>query len=156
MSAEGATARDPRILVFSTNGISDPGIDLAGSAHMNYPPGVTVIGVPCSSGVRPDWLVHAIEKGFDGVFVAADGGDCALVPDCTARTAWAMERAQQMLFRAWQGPAQAQDGRDLLRLRGAVRQSHEAVRRHLTQIVRTTWTTTHSSWAAASPECSPP
>jgi coenzyme F420-reducing hydrogenase delta subunit len=92
-----AAARDPRILVFSTNPISDPGIDLAGSAHLNYSPGVTVISVPCSSGVRPDWLVRAIEKGFDGVFVAADGGDCALVPDCTARTASAVERAQQKL-----------------------------------------------------------
>jgi coenzyme F420-reducing hydrogenase delta subunit len=97
MSADGSVPRDPRILVFSTNPISDPGIDLAGSAHLNYSPGVTVISVPCSSGVRPSWLVHAIEAGFDGVFVAADGGDCALVPDCTARTASAVERAQQTL-----------------------------------------------------------
>jgi F420-non-reducing hydrogenase iron-sulfur subunit len=94
---DSAAPSDPRILVFSTNPISDPGIDLAGSAHLNYSPGVTVISVPCSSGVRPDWLVHAIEKGFDGVFVAADGGDCALVPDCTARTAAAVERAQKTL-----------------------------------------------------------
>ncbi len=92
-----AAPSDPRILVFSTNPISDPGIDLAGSAHLNYSPGVTVISVPCSSGIRPDWLVRAIEKGFDGVFVAADGGDCALVPDCTARTAAAVERAQKKL-----------------------------------------------------------
>ena len=97
MTPDAAKPRDPRILVFSTNPISDPGIDLAGSAHLNYSPGVTVIAVPCSSGVRPDWLVHAIESGFDGVFVAADGGDCALVPDCTARTASAVERAQQTL-----------------------------------------------------------
>jgi len=97
MAAVGTTPRDPRILVFSTNPISDPGIDLAGSAHLNYSPGVTVISVPCSSGVRPDWLVHAVEKGFDGVFVAADGGDCALVPDCTAKTAAAVERAQKTL-----------------------------------------------------------
>lgn len=97
MSAAAAMARDPRILVFSTNPISDPGIDLAGSAHLAYSPGVTVISVPCSSGVRPSWLVRAIESGFDGVFVAADGGDCALVPDCTARTASSVERAQKAL-----------------------------------------------------------
>lgn len=97
MAAVETTAREPRILVFSTNPISDPGIDLAGSAHLNYSAGVTVISVPCSSGVRPDWLVRAVEKGFDGVFVAADGGDCALVPDCTAKTAAAVGRAQKML-----------------------------------------------------------
>ena len=36
----------PQILVFSTNNISDPGIDLAGSSHMHYSPGVKVIGLP--------------------------------------------------------------------------------------------------------------
>jgi len=43
----------PRILVFSTNNISDPGIDLAGSAHLHYSPGVRVIAMPCTSGIRP-------------------------------------------------------------------------------------------------------
>jgi coenzyme F420-reducing hydrogenase delta subunit len=83
--------------VFSTNGISDPGIDLAGSAHLAYSPAVSVINVPCSSGIHPDWMVHAVQAGFAGVFVAADGGDCALIPDCTARTARNVERAQALL-----------------------------------------------------------
>ena len=72
----------PRILVFSTNTISDPGIDLAGSAHMHYSPGVNVIGLPCTSGIRPSWIVRALEVGFDGVFVASDGDECAYLPDC--------------------------------------------------------------------------
>jgi coenzyme F420-reducing hydrogenase delta subunit len=69
-----------------------------------------VIGAPCSAGVNPKWLVHAIETGFDGVFVAADGGDCALVPDCTAKTAWAVERAQQMLSERGQDPRRLKMG----------------------------------------------
>ena len=68
---------DPKILVISTNNISDPGIDLAGGSHMPYSPSVMVISVPCSSGIRPNWVLHAIETGFDGVFIAADGTDCA-------------------------------------------------------------------------------
>ncbi len=87
----------PKVLVFSTNGISDPGIDLAGSQHMSYSPSVKVISLPCSSGIHPAWIVHAIEAGFDGVFIAADGGDCALLPDCTERTARIAERAQATL-----------------------------------------------------------
>jgi F420-non-reducing hydrogenase iron-sulfur subunit len=87
----------PRILVFSTNSISDPGIDLAGSAHMHYSPGVVTIPVPCSSGIRPSWVLHAIEAGFDGVFIAADGTDCAYVPDCTARTGKVVAQAQRLL-----------------------------------------------------------
>ncbi len=87
----------PRILVFSTNAISDPGIDLAGSAHMHYSPGVVTVPVPCSSGIRPGWVLHAVEAGFDGVFIAADGSDCAYVPDCTARTGKVVAEAQKLL-----------------------------------------------------------
>ncbi|MGQ9918270.1 MAG: hydrogenase iron-sulfur subunit [Bryobacteraceae bacterium] len=84
-------------MVFSTNSISDPGIDLAGSAHMHYSPGVVTIPVPCSSGIRPSWILHAIEAGFDGVFIAADGTDCAYVSDCTTRTGKVVAKAQKLL-----------------------------------------------------------
>jgi len=87
----------PRILVFSTNSISDIGIDLAGSSHMHYPPSAVVLPVPCSSGIKPEWILHALRKGFDGVFVAADGTDCPFLSDCTGRTAKICERGQQML-----------------------------------------------------------
>ena len=90
-------AQGARILAFSTNTISDPGIDLAGSSHMHYPPSVVVIPVPCSSGIRPDWILHALKQGFDGVFVAADGTDCAYLPDCTTRTGEVVRRAQALL-----------------------------------------------------------
>ncbi|HLB44179.1 MAG TPA: hydrogenase iron-sulfur subunit [Candidatus Limnocylindrales bacterium] len=86
-----------RILVFSTNTISDPGIDLAGSSHMSYSPGVMVISLPCTSGIRPSWIVHAIERGFDGVFIASDGDECAYLPDCSERASHIVAEAQQML-----------------------------------------------------------
>jgi F420-non-reducing hydrogenase iron-sulfur subunit len=87
----------PRILVFSTNNISDPGIDLAGSSHMHYSPGVRVIGLPCTSGVRPSWIVHALESGFDGVFIASDGDECAYLPDCAERSSHNVGKAQAKL-----------------------------------------------------------
>jgi coenzyme F420-reducing hydrogenase delta subunit len=89
--------RDPKILVFSTNIISDPGIDLAGSSHMHYPPSVLVIPVPCSSGIKPSWVLHALQKGFDGVFIAADGTDCPYVTDCGERTARIVGEAQELI-----------------------------------------------------------
>ena len=85
----------PRILVFATNNISDPGIDLAGSRHLHYPPTVSTITVPCSSGIRPGWIVHAFERGFDGVFIASDGEECAYLPDCSQRSARIAATAQQ-------------------------------------------------------------
>ncbi len=84
----------PRILVFSTNNISDPGIDLAGSSHMHYSPGVDVIGLPCTSGIRPAWILHALQTGFDGVFVASDGDECAYLPDCAERSSRIMSQSQ--------------------------------------------------------------
>lgn len=86
-----------KVLVFSTSAISDLGIDMAGSAHMHYSTSVQVIPLPCSSGIKPAWIVHALEKGYDGVFVAACGGDCAYLSDCTSRTSALLEKAQDML-----------------------------------------------------------
>jgi coenzyme F420-reducing hydrogenase delta subunit len=91
------TGWEPRILVFSTNNISDPGIDLAGSSHMAYSPSVLVVAVPCSSGIKPSWVLHALKAGFDGVFIAADGSDCAYLADCTKRTGEVVQRAQALL-----------------------------------------------------------
>ena len=86
----------PRILVFSTNTISDPGIDLAGSSHLHYPPTVMTISLPCTSGIRPGWILHAFEHGFDGVFVASDGDECAYLHDCSARSARIVAEAQAL------------------------------------------------------------
>ncbi len=94
MAAEEA---DLKILVFSTETISDPGIDYAGSAHLPYSPAALVVHVPCSSGIRPAWVLRALRQGFDGVFIAADGSDCAYLPDCTRRTGDLVGRAQALL-----------------------------------------------------------
>ncbi len=87
----------PKILVFSTNNISDPGVDLAGSSHLHYSPKVVVISLPCTSGIKPDWVFYAVRQGFDGVFIAADGEECAYLPDCSERTAKIMADAQALL-----------------------------------------------------------
>ena len=92
-----AVAESARVLVFSTNGISDPGIDLAGSLHMHYSPEVVVISLPCTSAVRPSWILFALEQGFDGVFIASDGEECAYLSDCAKRSAQIMNRALDLL-----------------------------------------------------------
>ena len=122
--------RKPRILVFSTNNISDPGIDMAGSAHMHYSTAVTVISLPCTSGIKPSWILHAIERGFDGVFIASDGEECAYLTDCSARASRIVERAQALL---------TEHGHDPQRLRMAAICSvcAEAFTRHMRQFSET-------------------
>lgn len=96
MSAAAADG-SPKILVFSTINISDPGIDLAGSRHLEYPASVQTLAVPCSSGLKPSWLIHALDSGFDGVFVASDGEECSYLPDCAERTAMIITKAQAIM-----------------------------------------------------------
>ncbi len=88
---------EPRILVFSTNNISDPGIDLAGSSHLHYSPRVVTIAVPCSSGISSSLIEYALKRGFDGVFLAADGDECAYLSDCNERTANHVADAQKWM-----------------------------------------------------------
>ncbi len=76
----------PKILVFSTEKISDPAIDMAGLLKLHYPPTVFTLTIPCSSAVKPRWILHALEHGFDGVFIAADGTDCPYGESCTVKT----------------------------------------------------------------------
>jgi coenzyme F420-reducing hydrogenase delta subunit len=95
---------EPHILVFSTHNISDPGIDLAGSSHLHYSPGVMVMSMPCTSGIKPAWIAHAIERGFDGVFIASDGDECAYLPDCAERASHIVARAQVLLKEAGHSP----------------------------------------------------
>lgn len=94
----------PKVLVFSTNNISDPGIDLAGSAHMHYSPSVVTIAVPCTSGIMPGWILHALAQGFDGVFIASDGEECAYLTDCAERSARIFEKAQATMQESGYAP----------------------------------------------------
>lgn len=97
-AATGPSAtRVPRVLVWSTNAISDPGIDLAGSSHLHYSPEVVVISLPCTSGIKPAWILYAMQRGFDGVFIASDGDECGYLPDCSERSAHIVQRAQALL-----------------------------------------------------------
>ena len=87
----------PRILVFSTEKISDPAIDLAGLMKMYYPPNVYVINLPCTSAIKPRWILHAIEKGFDGVFIAADGTDCPYSSTCSDKTGEIVRKTHEIM-----------------------------------------------------------
>jgi len=87
----------PKILVFSTEKISDPAIDMAGLLKLHYPPKVYTIPIPCSSAVKPRWILDAFEKGFDGVFIAADGTDCPYGESCTEKTGEIIRRTHEML-----------------------------------------------------------
>jgi len=87
----------PKILVFSTDKISDPGIDQAGLRKIHYSPSVYVISLPCSSGIKPRWIMRALQKGFDGVFIAADGHECSYSAKCAEHTNTIIVESQKLM-----------------------------------------------------------
>jgi coenzyme F420-reducing hydrogenase delta subunit len=53
--------------------------------------------MPCTSGIRPSWILHAIKQGFEGVFIASDGDECAFLPDCAKRASRIVAESQALL-----------------------------------------------------------
>jgi coenzyme F420-reducing hydrogenase delta subunit len=90
-------ANQAKILVFSTEKISDPAIDMAGLLKLHYPPEVYTIALTCSSSVKPKWILRALEKGFDGVFIAADGSDCTYGESCTEKTGNLVSKTHEIM-----------------------------------------------------------
>ncbi len=91
------TTNEPKILVFSSEKISDPAIDMAGLLKKHYPPSVYTINVPCSSAVKPKWILRAFDKGFSGVFIAADGTDCPYGDSCSENTAKIISNTHELM-----------------------------------------------------------
>jgi coenzyme F420-reducing hydrogenase delta subunit len=44
--------------------------DLAGAMRLRYPASVRIVEVPCTGRVEPLEMLHAFERGVDGVMVA--------------------------------------------------------------------------------------
>lgn len=121
---------EPKVLVLSTNLISDPGIDFTGLGHLRYPSSSRVLRFPCSSMIRPDFMLYAFKCGFDAVFIAADGGDCPYLRDCSARTASHVQQAYGLMKEA--GVEQAR-----LRMAGICSVCSDAFARGVTSVYET-------------------
>jgi Fe-S oxidoreductase/coenzyme F420-reducing hydrogenase delta subunit len=71
---------EPKIVAFCCNWCSYAGADLAGVSRIQYPPNVRVIRIMCTGRLEPIFVLHALEKGADGVLVAGcHPGDCHYV-----------------------------------------------------------------------------
>jgi len=83
-----ATSKEsqPKILIFTTNLITDPAVDMTGLLHKHYSSATSFIRVTCSSAIRPDYILLALQSGFHGVFVTADGPDCPYTEKCPEKT----------------------------------------------------------------------
>ncbi|MEW6182733.1 MAG: hydrogenase iron-sulfur subunit [Bacillota bacterium] len=67
----------PNIVVFACNWCTYQGADLAGILRCDYPSTISIIRVPCTGCVEPEFIVAALKNGADGVFVGGcHPGDC--------------------------------------------------------------------------------
>lgn len=87
---------NPRILVYAGS-MAYLGADNAGLLHKEYPSNSFIIKVPCTTMLRPDMILYALQNGYDGVFVASSGPDCPYLQDCVEKTAKRVEGAYELL-----------------------------------------------------------
>ncbi len=68
---------EPKIIAFLCNWCSYGAADLAGVSRLKQPPNIRVIRVPCSGRMNPKFILQALRKGADGVWVSGcHPGDC--------------------------------------------------------------------------------
>ncbi|MEW6070086.1 MAG: hydrogenase iron-sulfur subunit [Candidatus Thermoplasmatota archaeon] len=68
---------EPKILAFLCNWCAYAGADLAGVSRIQYPPNIRAIRVMCSGRVDPIFVLEALKRGADGVFIGTcHPGDC--------------------------------------------------------------------------------
>ncbi len=72
-----STRWNPEIVVFACNWCSYAGADTAGVSRVQHEPHFRMIRVMCSGRIQPAFVLHALEKGADGVLVSGCHiGDC--------------------------------------------------------------------------------
>lgn len=68
---------EPRIVGFMCNWCTYVAADMAGVARLKQPPNMTAIRMMCSGAVSPLYVISALKKGADGVFIGGCHiGDC--------------------------------------------------------------------------------
>ncbi len=68
---------EPKIIAFCCNWCSYGAADLAGISRLQYPASIRIIRVMCSGMVHPEMVVHALEKGAEGVMIiGCNLGEC--------------------------------------------------------------------------------
>jgi F420-non-reducing hydrogenase iron-sulfur subunit len=60
----------PQIMAFCCQHCAYAAADLAGALRLQYPANVRVIQIPCSGKLDVVQVLHAFERGVDGVMVA--------------------------------------------------------------------------------------
>jgi F420-non-reducing hydrogenase iron-sulfur subunit len=61
---------EPKIMAFCCQHCAYAAADLAGAMRLQYPANVRIIEIPCSGKLDVVQVLHAFERGVDGVMVA--------------------------------------------------------------------------------------
>ncbi len=61
---------EPKILAFLCNWCSYGAADLAGVSRFQYPSNLRIVRIPCSGRMSPKFILSALMKGADGVWVS--------------------------------------------------------------------------------------
>lgn len=86
-----------KILIFAAE-MAYRAADQVGLLKKEYSPYTYIIRNPCTSLLRPELVLHALEKGFDGVFIASSGPNCPFMGEtCVKKTSTRAEKTYELL-----------------------------------------------------------
>lgn len=60
----------PKIIAFLCRWCSYAGADLAGTSRLTYQSGISIIRIPCTSRIKPHFVIKALSIGADGVLIS--------------------------------------------------------------------------------------
>jgi F420-non-reducing hydrogenase iron-sulfur subunit len=67
--------KQPKILILGTLAGGYAGADSTGQVHADYPANTYILPIICPCMFPPEFLVHAFERGIDGIIVMYSGTD---------------------------------------------------------------------------------
>jgi F420-non-reducing hydrogenase iron-sulfur subunit len=68
---------EPKIVAFCCSWCAYAGADLAGTSRIQYPHNLRMVRVMCSGSIDPLFILYALVKGADGVFIGGcHPGEC--------------------------------------------------------------------------------
>ncbi len=64
------TGFEPEVVAFCCRHCAYAAADLAGGGRLSYPASIKIVELPCTGRANILEILHALEKGADGVMVA--------------------------------------------------------------------------------------
>lgn len=92
------TGKEPRLLAFLDSNCSYVALDMLSNRRKLYASNILPVEIPDGAMVTPEWIIHALQNGAQGVFIGTcEGGSDPFSPECATKTEENVKVAKERL-----------------------------------------------------------